>query len=175
MVGDRREGGRESNESPRRSRGRGPERRRSYLVLTTNIPHGERNVLVLDGLDVETCGSARGRRRRKRCESLTSSAPERLGTPPCFQHPHELGNCRIAAAKRRARARSLLKGLTDGRNGGNDLAELELVEDGGLTGGVETNLLGRSEKGAGFNVSATPRKGNTSHSAAQASASDPAA
>lgn len=27
---------------------------RSDLVLTTDIPHGELNVLVLDGLDVET-------------------------------------------------------------------------------------------------------------------------
>ena len=28
-------------------------------------------------------------------------------------------------------------GLTDGGDGGDDLAELELVEDGGLTGGIE--------------------------------------
>jgi hypothetical protein len=28
---------------------------RTDLVLTTDIPHGELNVLVLDGLDVETC------------------------------------------------------------------------------------------------------------------------
>jgi hypothetical protein len=31
---------------------------RTDLVLTADIPHGELNVLVLDGLDVETCGSA---------------------------------------------------------------------------------------------------------------------
>eukprot|EP00959_Pyramimonas_sp_CCMP1952_P079917 1670970-Pyramimonas_sp.AAC.1 len=30
---------------------------------------------------------------------------------------------------------------TDCGDGGNDLAKLELVEDGGLTGGIETNLL----------------------------------
>jgi len=30
---------------------------RADLVLTADIPHGELNVLVLDGLDVETCGS----------------------------------------------------------------------------------------------------------------------
>ena len=30
---------------------------RAYLVLATDIPHGERNVLVLDGLDVKTCRS----------------------------------------------------------------------------------------------------------------------
>jgi hypothetical protein len=29
--------------------------------------------------------------------------------------------------------------LTDGGDGGDDLAELELVEDGGFTGGVEAN------------------------------------
>ena len=52
------------------------------LVLATDVPHGERNVLVLNRLDVET----------------------------------------------------------DGRDGGDDLAKLELVEDGGLTGGIETNL-----------------------------------
>ena len=28
------------------------------LVLTTDIPDGELDVLVLDGLDVETCGQA---------------------------------------------------------------------------------------------------------------------
>lgn len=28
------------------------------LVLTTDIPHGELDVLVLDGLDVETCCAA---------------------------------------------------------------------------------------------------------------------
>lgn len=28
---------------------------------------------------------------------------------------------------------------TDGRDGGDDLTKLELVEDGGLAGGIETN------------------------------------
>jgi hypothetical protein len=28
---------------------------RTNLVLTTNIPHGERDVLVLNRLDVESC------------------------------------------------------------------------------------------------------------------------
>jgi len=51
------------------------------LVLSTNIPHGELDVLVLDGLNVET----------------------------------------------------------DGGNGRDDLAELELVENGGLSGSVETD------------------------------------
>jgi hypothetical protein len=39
----------------------------SDLVLTTDIPHGELNVLVLDGLDVETC------RRGK--EAVSDDAP----------------------------------------------------------------------------------------------------
>lgn len=29
--------------------------------------------------------------------------------------------------------------LTDGGNGGHDLSELELVENGGLTGGIKSN------------------------------------
>ena len=43
---------------------------------------------------------------------------------------------------------------TDGGDSGDDLAKLELVEDGGLTGGVETNLLsmrrGRRKKARVF-------------------------
>merc|ERR1719453_817858 len=54
---------------------------RADLVLAAHVPHRERDVLVLDGLDVEA----------------------------------------------------------DGGDGGHDLTELELVEDGGLTGGVEAN------------------------------------
>merc|ERR1711934_503637 len=51
------------------------------LILATDIPHGERNVLVLDSLHVEA----------------------------------------------------------DGGDGGHDLTKLELVEDGGLTGGIEAD------------------------------------
>ena len=51
------------------------------LVLAADVPHGERDVLVLDGLDVEA----------------------------------------------------------DGRDGGHDLAQLELVQDGGLAGRVEAD------------------------------------
>lgn len=54
---------------------------RSNLVLTTDIPHGELDVLVLDSLDVET----------------------------------------------------------DGGDGGDDLTKLQLVKDGGFTGGIETD------------------------------------
>jgi hypothetical protein len=51
------------------------------LVLTTDIPHGELDVLILDGLDVEA----------------------------------------------------------DGRDGGDDLTKLQLVEDGGFTGSIKTD------------------------------------
>lgn len=54
---------------------------RSDLVLSTDIPHGEGNVLVLDGLNVET----------------------------------------------------------NGWDGGDDLAKLQFVQDGGFTGGIQTN------------------------------------
>ena len=54
----------------------------SDLVLTADVPNRERDVLVLDRLDVEA----------------------------------DCGDC------------------------GDDLAELQFVEDGGLTGGIESNL-----------------------------------
>lgn len=47
---------------------------------------------------------------------------------------------RIAGAVSARWTRGVAK-LTDCGNGGDDLAELQLVEDGGLTGGVEANLL----------------------------------
>lgn len=53
----------------------------TYLILTTNVPHGKVNLLVLDGLHVES----------------------------------------------------------NRWNGGHVLVELQLVENGGLSGGVETN------------------------------------
>lgn len=54
---------------------------RSDLILSTDIPDGERDVLVLDSLDVET----------------------------------------------------------DGWNGGDDLTQLQLVQDGGFTGGIQAD------------------------------------
>jgi hypothetical protein len=77
---------------------------RTDLVLTTNIPHGELDVLVLHRLDVEAC--ARG---------VISGMFLRLSG--CYSESIH----------------------TDGGNGGDDLAELKLVEDGGLSGGIETN------------------------------------
>ena len=38
---------------------------------------------------------------------------------------------------------SLRLQLTDCGDGGNDLTELEFVEDGGLTSGIETDLIER--------------------------------
>lgn len=79
---------------------------RADLVLASDVPHGERDVLVLDGLDVET----------------------------------------------------------DGRDRGHDLAELQLVQDGGLAGGVKANLRsgrrgGVSVPGAQLRRDAASRKG----------------
>jgi hypothetical protein len=56
-------------------------RTKSNLVLSADVPHGEADVLVLDGLDVET----------------------------------------------------------NGGDGGDDLTELELVKNGSLTGGIESD------------------------------------
>lgn len=81
------------------------------LVLSTDIPHGELNVLVLDGLDVEAfCG-------------LVSAA---CSTP-------------YFAIWWRIRLESARALRTDGRDGRDDLTQLELVENGGLSGSVETD------------------------------------
>lgn len=80
---------------------------RSDLVLTTDIPHGELDVLVLDRLDVETC-DGRGKGQR---DGRSRSNGRRAGR---LRH-------------------------TNGRDGRDDFTELELVEDGGLSGGVQTD------------------------------------
>ena len=72
---------------------------RANLILSTDVPHRERNVLVLHGLDVET----------------------------------------------------------DRRNRRHDLTELELVQDGRLTGGVETNLRRRRASRNRLRQSLIPR------------------
>jgi hypothetical protein len=41
----------------------------SHLVLASHVPHGERDVLVLDGLDVEACRERRGSERKRKCVS----------------------------------------------------------------------------------------------------------
>ena len=73
---------------------------RANLVLASDIPHCERDVLVLDGLDVETC-------------ILPVSAAIAIIT------------C------------SLLH--TNCGNSGDDFTELQLVEDCGLSGRVQTD------------------------------------
>lgn len=78
---------------------------RTNLVLTTDIPHGELNVLVFDGLDVEAC---------------TKSVSNVGGG---YANP----------------ARGWRGGLTDRGDGGDDFTKFELVEDGGLTGGIKTD------------------------------------
>ena len=77
------------------------------LVLSTDIPHGELNVLVLDSLDVEACDEVSA----------------------CFGS-HSRHYCS------QVQTRML---LTDCGNGGDDFTKLQLVEDSGLSGGIETN------------------------------------
>ena len=72
---------------------------RANLVLASNIPDSERDVLVLDSLDIEACEYKISLRT----------------LPNAEEH-------------------------TDCWNGSHDLAELELVQDGGLTSGIETDL-----------------------------------
>lgn len=76
---------------------------RTNLVLASDIPDGEGDVLVFNSLDVETC----------------------------HHEPYKFFTQRKRAA-----------GLTDCGDGGDDLTELELVQDCCLTGSVETNLWG---------------------------------
>ena len=74
------------------------------LVLATDIPHSEGDVLVLYRLNVETW-----RRQARHCQRARTRAVRRL-IP------------------------------TDGRDSRDNFAELELVQDGGLTSGIETDL-----------------------------------
>lgn len=73
------------------------------LVLATDIPHGELNVLVLHGLNVEALGEWSVKETRRQWRMARGGAH------------------------------------TDGGDGCDDFAELQLVEDGGLSGGVQTN------------------------------------
>lgn len=84
---------------------------RPDLVLTTDIPDGELNVLVLDGFDVEAWAK------------MSVSVFAR-GVGLCHQ-------CALKGEHGEWR--------TDGRDGRDDLTELELVENGGLSGSVETD------------------------------------
>lgn len=72
------------------------------LVLTSDIPHGERDVLVFNGLDVESCAQTK-----------------------------------VSAQKGNTRSER----HTNCWDGGDDFAQLQLVQDCRLTRCVETNLF----------------------------------
>ena len=76
---------------------------RANLILASDVPDGERNVLVLNGLNVETCSA-------NHYSQDTRGGMGSLGL------------------------------LTNSRDSGNNLAQLELVQDGGLTSGIKTDL-----------------------------------
>ena len=86
---------------------------RTDFVLTTDIPHGELNVLVLDSLDVETFRPVSSNQTRD---------------PTC--------GVRCGVPGKPARAR---RGLTDCGNGGDDFTQLQLVQNSGLSCSVETD------------------------------------
>ena len=77
---------------------------RTDLVLSSDVPDGEGDVLVLYRLDVETW-----RWQARHCQRARTRAVRRL-IP------------------------------TDGRDSRDNFTELELVQDGGLTSGIETDL-----------------------------------
>ena len=54
----------------------------SDLVLTTDIPHGELDVLVLDGLDVEACSGQGLDNGSGGQRTVTSAAPTERGCIP---------------------------------------------------------------------------------------------
>lgn len=73
------------------------------FVLTADVPDSELNVLVLDSLDVETCGVS------------------------------------LSACGLRSDSMAGLVARTDGWDGGDDFTKLQLVEDGGLSGSVQSD------------------------------------
>lgn len=86
---------------------------RTDLVLTTDIPHGELDVLVLDSLNVEAL-----RRALAAFKSSTQIAPHSGGSG---RQSRDVGR------------------HTDGRDCGDNLAKLKLVKNGGFTGSIETD------------------------------------
>lgn len=81
---------------------------RSNLVLSSDIPYSELNVLVLDSLDVEACVA-------EKIYNQLCDSPQRRST------------------------RSVVSIRTDCRDSGDDLAKLELIENGSLSGSVKSN------------------------------------
>lgn len=89
---------------------------RTDLVLTTDIPHGEGDVLVLDSLDVKAL--------------ISNMSVLRLILT------HGTGGRAVLGARSGVGASTR---LTDGGDSGDDFAELELVENGGLSGSIQTH------------------------------------
>lgn len=87
---------------------------RTDLVLSTDIPDSELDVTVLDGLDVEALGETTNISN----SSLVEPVGSRANKPPCPGSGMD---------------------RTDGRDGSNDLAQLELVQNGGLSGSIKTD------------------------------------
>ena len=77
---------------------------RADLVLASDVPDGEGDVLVLNGLDVETCAG--------------------LALFMMNLHAMRAGTGLIH---------------TDGRDRGHDFTQLELIQDRGLTRGIQTH------------------------------------
>jgi hypothetical protein len=81
---------------------------RTDLILTSYIPYSERDVLILNGLDVESWAK--------------SGFETQRGTLPV---------------------------LTDRRNGSDDLAKFQLIQDSCFTSGIKTDL----QKGRSISIS----------------------
>ena len=94
---------------------------RTDLVLSSDVPDGERNVLVLNGLNVETYLA-------NHYSQDTRGGMGSLGL------------------------------LTNSRDSGNNLAQLELVQDGGLTSGIKTDLDRHSILGAHHTKATRPHE-----------------
>ena len=112
---------------------------RADLVLSSDVPHRERNVLVLNSLNVESYAAE---------HSALAHWPEAIEEGAC---PGLSGSTAQAGGRRpssgraeRGRARAIGRykeraGRTNGGDGGNDLSKLELVENGSLSSGVESD------------------------------------
>lgn len=92
------------------------------LILTTDVPHCERDVLVLDGLDVES----NRRNRGDNCGESFSMTGQK-------NHPRHKSASSSLKALNRVRNLKILPKIS------LTFTELELVENGSLTGGVETD------------------------------------
>jgi len=115
----------------------------SHLVLAAHVPDREGDVLVLDRLHVEAwegkkgkgeggareggVRGARGERERATDSETEKEEKERVSSP---RRPSHL----------------LPLSLTNRGDGRHDLAQLQLIQDGGLTRGVEPDLRGERRR-----------------------------